>query len=185
MISDISKYVDFLTEHEISEHQFLLLWLIHTKDIVNIKKYKKVFKEFNTEAIVDLIDRGWIDDFGLVKDNMRTYNIYDFMVTETFTKAVIVDEEDAYEELKKVYPKWFNIGGNRIPAITGDPRLIAKEYWKCHKGNKLIHQKIVEITKKALEGKPPPVKIENYILNRMWELLEEDTQGSKDAFTIL
>ena len=125
MISDVSKYVSFLTEHKISEHQFLILWLVHTKDKANIVKYKMTFKEFNIEAIIDLIDRGWIDDFGLVKDGKRSFNIYDFIVTDTFTEAIIVDEEDAYAQLRAVYPKWFNINGRKVSAVGGDPLKIA------------------------------------------------------------
>jgi hypothetical protein len=184
MISDVSKYVDFLTEHEITEHQFLILWLVHTKDVKNIAKYKNKFKEFDTKAVIDLIDRGWIDDFGLVKDGKRSYNIYDFIVTDTFTKAIIVDEEDAYEELRKVYPKWFTINGRKAPAAGGDPLKIAKMYHACHKGNRLEHLRIVEITRKYHEiHKDPLVKIEVYIANKMWNDLEEDSQGSKDAFS--
>lgn len=185
MITDISKYVEFLADNKLSEHQFLILWLVHTKDKANIAKYIRGLGEFNFEAIEDLIDRGWIDDFGLVKDGKRTYNIYDFIVTDTFIKACIVDEEDAYEELKKVYPKWFTINGKRVPAITGDPLEIAKMYFKCHKGNKLAHEKIVSITKKYHEkNKDPMMKIQNYIANRTWELIEEDT-NTPDAFTTL
>ena len=186
MISDIGKYIDFLTENKISEHQFLILWLVHTKDKDNIAKYKKVFREFNITELDDLIDRGWIDDFGLVKDGKRTFNIYDFVVTDIFIKAAIVDIDDAYEELKKVYPKWFTINGERVPAIGGDPLKISKMYFQCHKGNKLAHEKIINITKKYHEKtKKPMVKLENYIANRMWELLEEEIESSGDSFTSL
>jgi len=186
MISDIDKYVEFLVEHKLSEHQFLLLWLIKTKNTKSIAHYKK-HKDFSISELDDLIEREWIDDFGLVRDNKRTFNIYDFIVTDKFTNAVIVDEEDAYDELKKVYPKWFNIKGTKVPAITGDPLVMAKLYFQCHKGNKLVHAKIVEITANYFKNKPPVEKMENYIKNKRWDDLEEEMGGtqSKDAFNVL
>lgn len=174
MISDINKYVDFLTEHSITEHQFLILWLVHTKDTENIKKYKQCFGNFNTQAILALIDRGWIDDFGITRDT-QSYNIYDFIVTDKFVKNVVIDEEDSYEEICKAYPKWLSIKGNKIPSITGDPYKLAKEYFKCHKGNKIAHNRIIDITKRFFKDKQyAQVKIENYIMNRMWNLYEEE-----------
>jgi len=188
MISDINKYVAFLTSNNLTEHQFLILWLVHTKDINNIALYKRKFGSFNVDAIIDLIDRGWIDDFGLVKENTRSYNIYDFIVTDKFTKVVVIDEEDSYEELCKVYPGWMFIKGTKYPAITGDPRIIAKHYFAYHKGNRLIHEEVLNITKTWFERKEyAQEKIENYILNRRWNLLKEEINKGvgKDVFKVL
>lgn len=175
MISDINAYVDFLTKNKISEHQFLILWLVHTKDKENIKKYKQSFGEFDLHALQALIDRNWLDDFGLVTDNIRTFNIYDFIVTDKFTNVVVIDEEDSYEELCKVYPNWLFINGVKIPAVTGDPSINSKEYFRYHKGNRLAHQRVVSILRKWFANKPyAQEKISNFILNRRWNLLDEE-----------
>src|SRR5687768_18223813 len=116
MISDVSKYVDFLTKNKLSEHQFLILWLIHTKDKKNIAKYRETFGNFNLDAIDDLINRGWIEDFGLVKDNVRTFNIYDFLVKDKFAKIIVVDEDDAYDELCKNYVRFIDVKGVKYAA---------------------------------------------------------------------
>jgi hypothetical protein len=188
MITDVSKYVDFLTRNKLTEHQFLMLWLVHTKDKTNIIKYKNTFGEFKLVDILDLIDRGWINDFGIVRDGVRTYNIYDFLVTDRFTQVILIDEDDAYEELCKNYVKFIEVKGTRYPAITGDPVKLSKDYWKAHKGNRAEHERIVELTKRFVnDNKIQKVKIENYIKNQMWKLIEESTDGpsNKDAFTIL
>lgn len=183
MISDIDKYVKFLVEHKLTEHQFLMLWLIKTKNTDAIALYRRN-KSFNIAELDDLIERKWIDDFGLVKDNVRTFNIVDFVVTDKFDK-IIIDPDDAYEELCKVYPKWFNFKGIKAPAITGDPDKLAKLYFECHKGNRLIHERIVHITREYHRNKDPMEKMENYIKNKRWEMLEDeikDSGGANDAF---
>lgn len=183
MIADIDKYVDFLTENKITEHQFLILWLVHTKDNNNIRKYKQSFGQFNTDQVIDLVDRGWIDDFGTIKDNKIEFNIYNYVVTDEFVKKFIIDEEDAYHRLIAIYPRWFIIKGIKFPTVTGDPLKISKEYAKYHKGNKLATDRVEKITKLYFEKNPIAIaKIENYVLNRMWNLFEDEAMGTKDAF---
>jgi len=184
MISDIEKYVDFLTKNKITEHQFLILWLVHTKDVKSIAKYKRANGDFSLDAVNDLIDKGWINDFG-IKDKGRPFDIFNYVVTDKFTEVVLIDQESAYEQLCKVYPKWFVINGIRVPAISGDPYTIEKEYFKCYKGDRIEHERIVSITEKYFKNKPPMAKIENYIKNRMWNLIEETLPGqgnNLDAF---
>jgi len=149
MIADINKYVNFLTENHLSENHFLILWLVYTKDVENIKKYKQTFGDFDVNAII---------------------------------KRIVIDEEDSYEELCQVYPKWLLINGSKVPAITGDPVKIAKDYLKCHKKNRIAHERVINITKNWFKSKPyAQEKIENYILNRRWNLYEEElTKGSKE-----
>lgn len=187
MITDIDKYVDFLCKYKINEHQFLILWLVHTKDEQNIKKYKDIKGQFNVYDIQYLIDIGFIDDFGLVNDNKRDYNIFDFIVTDKFSKAVVIDEEDAYEELCKVYPPWINVKGIKYPTIKGDPTVVAKDYFKCFKGNRLAHERIVDITRRYYQRNPPTGNIHDYILNRRWNLLENElfSGAGSDAFKVM
>lgn len=187
MITDVSKYVDFLATNQLTEHQFLILWLVHTKDKDNIALYRRKVGDFDISAIDDLIERQWLDDFGLIKNNRREFNIYDFIVTDKFTKVVLADEEDAFEELRKVYPKWFTIGGIKKTAVGGDPDKMAHEYrMRGHKGNKLEHDRIVDITRKYYEGKSEPdMKLENYIKNKHWTLIEEELPGRQfDVFNM-
>jgi hypothetical protein len=51
----------------------------------------------------------------------------------------------------------------------------------------LAHNRVIDITSRYFKDHPPLGKIEDYILNRQWNLLEEElTKGSnKDAFTKL
>lgn len=186
MITDIDKYVDLLCENAITEHQFLILWLVHTKDETNIKKYKSRFGDFNVSQILDLIDRGLLDDFGTIKDGKQQINIYNFIVTDKFTKVVIIDEEDAYEELVIVFPKWFNIKGQNFSTRNSDPYKNAKEYKRYHKNNRLAHERVLRITKSYYSSNPTNISIEKYILNRIWNDIEDTLSGGKaDSFKVL
>lgn len=185
MISDVDKYVSFLADNHITEHQFLILWLVYTKDTANIKKYKQSFGDFDYQAIQYLIDSGWLDDFGIA-GQAREYNIYDFIVTEKFMK-VVIDEEDAYKELCDVYPKWMVVKGTKWPMIKGDPEENAKHYKRFHKNNRLVHDRVIRITKEYFKTNPVQSNILDYIQNRRWELLDAELkQGvGKDAFRTL
>jgi hypothetical protein len=179
MIDDIDKYIDLLCELQINEHQFLILWLVKTKDEKNIAKYKARKGDFNIHDIMYLIDMNYLNDFGIIKDGERHFNIYDFLVTDKFEKAVVVDKDEAFEELVGVYPSWFNIQGKRVPAKSFDDKL-ADEYHKYHKNNRLKHEKVIAITRDYHEkftGGFAQVKLENYIRGRMWLIYKEMLDG--------
>ena len=185
MFEDINKYVDILIDLDITPTQFLILWLIENKDEANIKKYKDKFGDFNVDAIIDLIDRGLIEDFGVVKDNKRTFNIYDFLVTEAYRSRTTVDKYDAVEELIEAFPNFMVINGVKIAAKSYDIEGLSKIYLPCHKNSRLKHQKIIDITKRyfATKNNIADRKIENYITGRYWKIYEElldNGQASKD-----
>lgn len=173
MISDIDKYVDFLVDNDLNEHSFLILWLVHTKDVENIKKYKLKFGNFSSDAIEYLIDRGWLIDLHYSANGLREYNINELLVSDKFVNRVVIDEEDAYEELVRAYPKWIKINGVNRPTTNGNPRELAKEYLKYHRKNKLAHERVLNITTRYFQSNPVFEGIEKYILHRHWNLLEE------------
>jgi hypothetical protein len=136
--------------------------------------------------VIDLIQNGWIDDFGKLKDNYRTFNIYEFVVCNKFSERVVVDEEDAYLELCAVYPPFITVQGKIWPTIKGDPYQNAKEYYKYHKSNKLKHQEVVQITRDYHATHNVAGNILDYIQNRRWLLFKDMVVGgSKDVFKTL
>ncbi len=175
MIDDISKYLDILCDLNINEHQFLILWLVDTKDERNIARYKSKKGDFSIVDIEYLIDMGYLDDFGTIKDGHRTFNIYDFLVTDKFKKVVTIDKDDAFDELVSIYPSFFNIKGLKVPAKSFDDRL-ADEYFKYHKNNRIKHEKVIAITKDYHEkftGGFAQKKFEDYIRGRIWIIYQE------------
>jgi hypothetical protein len=183
---EIDKYVDFITEHKLSEHQFLILWLINAKDGKNIAKYRKTFDTFNTDEIKELITRGWIDDFGLVEDNIRTYNIYDFIVTNKFTETVYIDSFDAGDELIDTYPNWVMIKNIRVSAKSCDHDELISLYGKILKNNRNKHNDIIRLVQsmKELHNGYAPMGIEKFVKSRHWTILEEDNNlNNKDMIS--
>ncbi len=180
MIEDIEKYVAILCELNITEHQFLILWLVFHKDEKNIAKYKS-YKKFNLDEIRELIEKDLLNDFGIIKDGERNFNIYDFLVTDRFISKVVIDRDDAIEELVSAYPSWFNIGGKKIPAKNFDFDKLGAVYFAYHKGSRIKHQKVVAITKdyhEKITGGWAQKKIEDYLAGKLWILYEEEL-GSK------
>lgn len=146
---DISKYVDFLVKNELTEHQFLILWLIYTKDGTNIAKYRKAFDQFDTEQILELVDNGWIEDFGVIRDNLRTYNINNFLVTPKFTDTVVIDGYEAFDELVAHYPRFLKINNIKTSTMTGGYDDLAEYYNdKVIKSSRSKHEMIMSVVKK-------------------------------------
>lgn len=176
---DINNYIDFLTKNKLTEHQFLMLWLVHTKDAHNVARYKKAFGDFDIDQLEDLIDNGWIEDFGIVRDGKKTYNIADFLVGDKFTEVVVIDEFDAIEELWSAYPHWVRIGGNnKGVAKATDPDVLGQKYIKIIKKNRQLHNRIIDAINKMKKKDPlAPMKIENFVVSRHWEVLFEEQQN--------
>lgn len=184
MITDIDKYVEFLCDNDITANEFLILWLVHTKDTESIKKYKQAKGAFAVVDIEHLISLNFITNFSMD----GSYDIFSMMVTDKFTKRVVIDEDDAYEELQTVYPAWIEVKGTKYPTIKGDPMVVAKDYFKAHKGNRLAHKRIMDITRMYYANRPVTGNIHDYILNRRWNLLEKELglgNNRVDAFQVI
>lgn len=182
MIVDIDKYVNILITQRISAHQFLILWLVHHKD-------RKNLEHLIATNNISKHDISYLVDINLLQDwNNGQGALVDYIVTEKFTRAIFVDEDDAYEQLCSVYPPWMIVKGTKWPMIKGDPYKIGKEYFKCHKGSRSEHERIMNITIKYFKTKPVMGNIEDYILNRRWNLLEKELDksgGGQDAIGVL
>lgn len=174
---DIDRYVDFVTENNITEHQFLILWLVHTKDEKNITKYRKAFDHFDIDDITDLIDRGWIEDFGVIKDGVRDFNIYHFVVTDKFTEVVHIDTFEAGDELIRTYPNWLLINNKKISAKSCDHDIVAERYAKIIKNSRQKHDSIIKLIKRMKEKTEyVSMGIEKFVASRHWLLLEEELE---------
>lgn len=180
---DVNRYVEFLTENKLTEHQFLILWLVHMKDEKNIAKYRATFDQFNVDEVLNLIDRGWIEDFGLVKDNMRTFSIYDFIVTDKFTDTIVIDTYEAGQELIETYPSWCFINNRRISAKSCDHDELIVRYARIIKNSRHKHNEIVDLVRKMkISNEYAPMGIDKFVGSRHWNLLkEDDTLLSKDS----
>ena len=179
MIGDIDKYVDFLSTNNLSPTQFLYLYLCYTQDKKNIDKL-----EIDRFDINYLVDNGWLSE--VWEGGLIVYDLHKSTVRKKFIDKFAIDEEDAYQQLCDVYPKWIVVKNIPYPTIKGDPAKIAEIYRKYHKNNKHLHEEAVEITKKYYNNHPVTGNIEDYILNRRWLLLKDMiNEFKKDAFSIL
>lgn len=176
---DVKDYVTYMIDENLTEHQILILWLVHTKNANLIGQYKKKFGQFDVDQILDLINRGYIEDFGLVKDNKREFDIYNFIVGDKFSNSIYIDEYEAGEQLISTYPSFLVINGTTISAKSCDHDDLAIKYAKIIKNNRKKHERILELVKmmstdnngKAVMG------VEKFVASRHWNLLEEQFEG--------
>jgi len=175
MIYEIDKYTEFLCNYKITANQFYICWLLYTKDYTNLKKYVATFGKFEEDEIKDLIER----DF-LVNTNPKAtaYNVQCLFVTVDFADKIIIEPDDAFDELMEHYPKFVVVNGNKYPA-TGlnwqDEKGLREAYGKEIKKNKFLHNTVIELLKewKEQNGGYALFKIDKFITSKYWKELKQ------------
>lgn len=185
MISDFNAYTKFLIENKMSANQFLLCWLLETKELDLLKYYQEKVAAFKRSDIVYLID----NDFILNTASAGTYDAGNLVVLPKFTEALIIEQDVAFNEIWEMYPKTGTINGNRISLRNASLDDLTRIYGKIINKNKSKHKEIKSKTKKVIgmmrRGKINWMGIEKFITGRNWELADEDFEEGKGAFTEL
>lgn len=173
MIYDVERFTDYLVQLKLTPTQFYICWLIEQRDTDNLEKYLKGVGKFDSEDFIYLIDKGYLIDVNPKGKEFTTGNL---IVTLEF-KEMLVDEEEAFDELLNIYPKFVTVNGVRFPTtgFTLHEHLLAKQaYQKVIKNNKYLHVKILSLidTWKKSIGENAPFKVDKFITSKYWEQLE-------------
>lgn len=175
MIYEIDKYTDYLCDMGISANQFYFCWLLYTKDYKNLKKYINRFGNFEENEIKDLIDRGIVLN---TNPKATAFNTESLHVGLDFAEQIIIEPEEAFDELMESYPKFVVVNNNKFPA-TGlnwqDERGLREAYSKEIKKNKFLHRSIIELLKewKEANGGYALFKIDKFITSKYWRELKQ------------
>ena len=185
MFIDVDKYVEFLHDNEINANQYLFCYLLATEDYDNITKVMRD-NPLKIQEIDELIAYGRI----MIRDwdkNDPRFKLRNVMITESFKKKLIIDTDDAAEELWKSYFDYGYWNDQRVPARDISPEELAVLYKKIIKNNQQEHERILNITKQFVKSREYAQRgLRKYVENRDWELLEKEGLGSgKSSIRIL
>lgn len=174
MIYETKKYVETLVRLEITPNQFLFCWLLYNKEWELMKYYMEKFGTFGIKEIHDLADKDVIVLLNKGSDKLIPSEI---VVTERFAFEMIVDSEDAWEELIKTYPAKLVVNGVQFAArgmTLNDEKELKQRYTDYIKKNKYEHQNIISLVQKWKDknGGFAVMKIDKFITSKYWLDLE-------------
>ena len=189
MFIDFNRYIQCLVDKKLTPNQYIICHLIYHRDLNNMKKYVDSVGKFNKKDIEYLIDKGY-----LLSTNPN--NVGDFIslvATKLFSDTIIIDEEEAFEEVLDIYPDFFYINRSKVASKACSNILeVEKYYYKLIKGDRFKHESIIEKSKKVIrmmeEGKLNWHKIDKFILGQMWKLADKEKlegNNTDDLMTFL
>lgn len=182
MFTDISKFTDKLVQLGLTAEQYFVLFLIDTRDVVNLKKYIEGNGKFDKNIFTDLLDKGYLLN---THPTSKSLDLGNLVVTLEFAEENVkeISEEEAYEQLLDAYPKFVEVGGTKYPSTglnLSDSNLACKAYAKEIKNNKLLHAEILSLLRiwKQSVGEFAPFKIDKFITSKYWTELrtKNDTE---------
>lgn len=179
MIYEIDKYTDFLINAGITPDQFYICWLIYTKDEVNQEKYVTKGKGFESTDFELLIEKGWLVN---TNPKAKAYNMINLFVSPEFAEMVLIEPDQAWDELFDAYPAHLLIEGKKVPAKTlnsQDYRAVEETYKKYINKNKFLHARVIAAVNKWKSDNNgyATIKIDKFVMGKYWDEIEKTDDG--------
>lgn len=178
MIADVKKIVSVCAKLDITIEEFFFLYMVHVADWESLTIYLDV-KGFQSE-----VER--LESVKLLTD----INVYDspksfdekgkkiikpskLLVSNEFLSELFISADDAWNEFISVFPYEFtNSTGTRYNARTLPTEVGRQRYNKIIKNDVEVHNRIVELTKKARDLNWITVGLDKYLDHEMWNGIE-------------
>jgi len=175
---NVVEFIDLLAKYEINEHQFIICWIVHTKDTKTMYKYIAEVSNFRRADIENLLERGILLT---PSSNYKSYELDCMTLSGAFADGLfIMDIIEPGEELWKMYPsRMFTEDGKVLPLKTVRNKEALLKYYvvDCLKYSLIKHQEVLALTETYIEftraGHMSNVGIEKYIRSHMWEQVAE------------
>lgn len=162
------EYVEFLIKHNLTQSQFLLLFLVYKNRTDLIKKYKANFPSDDDSMIgqyliKDLKAKGFL----IENKNKGTVEL------GSKFRNVFVNKHIATDEVFKVYPSYYSKDGMDIPLKGMDRNIFANIYENFIMGSVEEHNKIIEDIKYGKANKLLNIGIEKFLKSKYWLTLRQ------------
>lgn len=175
MIYDVDKFTDFIIKMQLTPTQFFICWLLERNDVGNLKRYIDAFGKLEEKDLEYLIvDKGYIVN---TAPQSRYLDVNSLFVSIDFKESILIDEDEAFEQLRDAYPKYVQVNGTKFPSTgltLSDHTVLNEMYAKEIKNNKFRHEQILNLVEKWKEtvGENAPFKIDKFITSKYWKELE-------------
>lgn len=183
MIINIDRFVNFLNENELSSDQFLILYLIYQGRIKLLQEYNYKQQESGNHG-VRISDLERLHDYGYLyfayaKDkngefflihNKYVPDLNSLILTESFNDELIIQNDDAAEELFESFPAITRLKNIVVKRSDGGDVEKAMDWYRKYINNDRIkHQEIVKRLKTAIEYGYLESGFPKWVFGRMWE----------------
>lgn len=159
----IDQYMNFITTHEITQEQYLLLYFLKEERGDLIQLYKKHYPQedgtmIGRPLIKDLVDKGFLLSnnkiFSLSKKILKTF----------------VTPEVAVDEIYDTYPSFIESDkGVPIPLNSMDKRVFKEIYIPKIMGNVAEHKEVIEDIKYAITNNLIRIGINKFLVSEQWK----------------
>ena len=172
----IDRYVNFLIDNQITERQFLGMYLAYTKRRDLSELYKKKItggmKIIPKNEIPELIKKGFlkIDEGG------------NAVLTDKF-KNIFVDKHIATEQIYEIYPSFIYSNGVQIPLSTMDRNVFANLYEIAIMGSLEEHEEIILDIKYGKEKELLNIGIEKFLKSKYWLAIRKKRMDTREIKT--
>lgn len=170
-IIQVENYLDFLTDNKLTQSQGLLLFMISDKNKKElVKRYKKAFPPKDGKVIGEYLEKDLI-----VRNYMREIN-GEFLPHKRF-KSNFIHSYLAYEELKRVYPDFYQDKGKEYPLkVIDDDEYSLKYSNRIFKSIK-NHEKVMHIVEFAKDNNLINISLAKFIDSKYWKVLQKKMES--------
>lgn len=166
MFIEIERYVKFITDNNLTQRQFLFLYLRYMDRFDLMKKYMEKFptedgKFLGGVELKDLIEREFIikvEDTGKAKD---------YKIGDNF-KKIFIDKHIAADQLLNAYPSFMVSDGKKMPLTLMDKYDLMNTYANRIAHSIEEHEEVLKDLKYGLDNDLIKFKIENFIRSEFW-----------------
>ena len=169
----LDEYVDFLTEHDLTQDQLLFLMLLHFNRIDLIRKYKKSFpNEEGTMISKYLINK--LEEKEFIRREEGNLFIGDKFLN------LFVNERQATDEVYDAYPVFIlSDKGVNIPLKTMDKEIFKKIYIGKIQGSVKEHNEVLKDIAYGVGHDLLKMGINKFLVAEHWKSLRELRKKSK------
>lgn len=159
------SYVTFIVRNDLTQAQFLLLYLLYKNKPKLIELYKLKYPTMDGTMIGqketnDLFDKGFL------KKNIKGQTV----VTKKFLEAFI-DKFAASDEILALYPKYHDTGIVNIPLTAMDRQVLANLYESAINGSIEEHYEVLKDIQYAKDNKLIVIGLDKFIKSHWWKVI--------------
>ena len=160
----LDKYVNFLVKHDLTEKEFLVLFMLYKQDYVSKAVYKKGFKLKNVSTKEDkevLVRKGFLT---------RTW-LGDYILDKKFHE-LFVDKDEAANQIYNEYPSFNNEGNNpNLPLKNMDRSIFAVMYFNAIMGSIEEHDQIIQDIRYGKSKRLLTMDIKDFLKSQYWKTI--------------
>lgn len=176
---EIERYIKFITKHNITQSQFLFLYLLQRKRYDLMKIYRDAFPSEDGTVIGkhlrdDLLTRGFI--IKLDEHELAT----SYQIGQAF-KAIFIDKFEAATELKDLYPAFAISDNKKFPLTLVDAYEIAPLYGERIGYELAEHEEVKKDLQYGIEQGLVKCKLDKFVKSEFWIPLRKLRMGTAVA----